>query len=230
MGLGPESKLVGMVAFMYRPKRYLGHSRGIKGHEDLIDALAICVERDPNVCGVFIGGAYGNAVRYEAQVREYAEKRLGARARFLGVRNDVRDLYPDFDVAVHPSHSENLGGAAESLDLAVPTIATRVGGFPDLIEHGETGWLVPPKVPRELAEAIMTALADPVRARALAVKGQAKVHEILDVKKTAREVFALYGTILGECGQPVRAYDSRPRASRKTRVEMGMVDVQRNIE
>jgi glycosyltransferase involved in cell wall biosynthesis len=142
--VGPDTKLIGMVAYMYAPKRYLGQRRGIKGHEDLIDAVALCLKEQKDILCVFIGGAWNGADRYEGRVREYAKKRLGGRAIFLGTRNDVAELYPDLDVVVHPSHSENVGGARESLLLAVPTIATNVGGFPDLVKPGETGWLEPP--------------------------------------------------------------------------------------
>jgi glycosyltransferase involved in cell wall biosynthesis len=139
--LSATTKLVGMVAYMYPPKWYLGETRGNKGHEDLIDALVICQKCEPNLMGVFIGGAWNNAVGYEEQVRAYGRKKCGERALFLGTRQDVPELYPDLDVVVHPSHSENLGGAGESLLAAVPTIATDVGGFPDLVKPGETtGW------------------------------------------------------------------------------------------
>src|SRR5690606_31044154 len=113
---------------------------------------------------VFVGGAWNKAYSYEKQIREYAERKGGDRFVFLGTRNDVLELYPDFDVAVHPSHSENLGGAVESLLLKVPTIATNVGGFPDIVIDGETGWLVPPGRPDKLAEKILVTLDNPENA------------------------------------------------------------------
>ncbi len=196
LNLDPDTCVVGMVAFMYAPKRYLGQTRGLKGHEDLIDALALVQRRHKHIVGVFAGGAWGGATGYEAQVRSYGRQKLGDRAIFLGTRTDVADLYADFDLAVHPSHSENLGGAGESLLMGVPTITTSVGGFPDLIKHGETGWLVPPRDPIALAETIAAALSDPAGARRLAVHGQAFVRESLDVRHTARQVYDVYRTIL----------------------------------
>jgi glycosyltransferase involved in cell wall biosynthesis len=196
LGVDMDTKLVGMVAYMYPPKRYLGQQRGLKGHEDLIDAMAICVRSDPNLRCVFVGGAWGNAARYERQVRRYAAQRLGAHAVFLGTRADVARLYPDFDVVVHPSHSENVGGAAESLLLAVPTIATNVGGFPDVVQPGKTGWLVPPKQPVQLAHAILDALHDPARAQAHAQHGQARTRTLFDVRETARHLVTMYETII----------------------------------
>lgn len=195
--LGPECKIVGMVAFMYAPKRYLGQKRGLKGHEDLIDAFKICLDKNPDLCCVMVGGAWNNATGYEAAVQKYARSRCGDKVVFLGTRSDVADLYADFDVAVHPSHSENVGGAVESLLLGVPTIATRVGGFPDLVQDGKTGWLVPPKNPKDLATAIENALADPIGARAKTLAGQQRARELFDVRRTAKEVKDIYEQILG---------------------------------
>jgi glycosyltransferase involved in cell wall biosynthesis len=98
-------------------------------------------------------------------------------------------------VAVHPSHSENVGGAEESLLLGVPTIATNVGGFPDLVRPGQTGWLVPPADPPKLAEAIEQALGDRAAARAGAVRGQALAREMLDVNNTVKDVLKAYWRI-----------------------------------
>jgi glycosyltransferase involved in cell wall biosynthesis len=196
LALDPDAQIVGMVAFMYAPKCYLGQTRGLKGHEDLIDALALAARRHPSVVGVFAGGAWGGATAYEAQVRAYGREKLGDRALFLGTRSDVADLYADFDLAVHPSHSENLGGAGESLLMGVPTITTDVGGFPDLIKPGVTGWLVPPCDPIALAETIAAALSDPAEARKLAAQGEASVRQSLDVRHTARQVYDVYRTIL----------------------------------
>lgn len=198
LGIPEATQIVGMVAFMYGPKRYLGQSRGLKGHEDLIDALTILRSQGRDVVGVFVGGAWAGATGYEQRVRAYGESRLGDAAHFLGSRQDVPYLYPDFDVVAHPSHSENVGGAAESQLLAIPTVATNVGGFPDLVVPGETGWLVPPKSPHELANAIAEALDDPVKAKRFAVSGQALATDLFDVRRTGKEVLSIYEQILSK--------------------------------
>ncbi len=201
LGLPQETELVGMVAFMYRPKRYLGQRRGLKGHEDLIDAMALCLRQRADVAVVFVGGAWAGASHYEASLRKYGRARCGDRAFFLGTRDDVPDLYPDFNVAVHPSHSENVGGAVESLLMGVPTVATQVGGLPELVHDGETGWLVPPKSPRDLSDAVLDALSDRVRARRTAAEGRTLAAHLFDVRRTALEVRTLYDGILGRAGR-----------------------------
>lgn len=195
LGLAQSTKVVGMVAFMYRPKWYLGQRRGLKGHEDLIDAVASLVPETPDVVCVIVGGAW-DSTTYEQSVRDYGRCRLGDRVIFLGTRSDVAELYPDFDVAVHPSHSENLGAAVESLAAGVPTIATDVGGFPDVVQPGVTGWLVKPNSPPDLAQAIRDALTNPEQGLLMARQGQALVKDTLDVRRTAQEVLDIYGQVL----------------------------------
>jgi glycosyltransferase involved in cell wall biosynthesis len=196
LGLPSDTKIVGMVAFLYAPKRYLGQTRGLKGHEDLIDAIALCRKQQEDIIGVFVGGAWNNAARYEAQVRAYAREVCPDGAIFLGTRHDVPELYPDFDLAVHPSHSENVGGAVESLLMGIPTIATNVGGFPDVIIEGETGWLAPPRNPHHLATAILEALSDPDRAKRYALNGQRLTETLFDVRETSRQIQDIYTAIL----------------------------------
>jgi glycosyltransferase involved in cell wall biosynthesis len=194
--LSPECRIVGMVAYMYGPKRYLGQRRGLKGHEDLIDACKILLKNDPNLRCVIVGGPWNTAVGYEKQLRRYAQRQCGDRVIFLGTRFDIPDLYADFDVAVHPSHSENVGGAVESLLLGIPTIATRVGGFPDLIRDGETGWLVPAKNPLALASAILEVLNNRDEALKRAQSGQRLARDLFDVRNSAAGIKTIYEQIL----------------------------------
>ena len=196
LGISQETPIIGMVSYIYSPKRYLCQKRGIKGHEDLIDALVKVRQQFPDIKGVFVGGAWTGAEAYTRKVQDYAMKRLGESAIFLNTRNDVLELYPDFDVAVHPSHSENVGGAIESLMMQIPTIATNVGGFPDIIFPGKTGWLVPPKNPEALANVIKEVLLNRKRAKDMAKEGRKIVKALFDVRRNAIDIKSIYRHIL----------------------------------
>jgi glycosyltransferase involved in cell wall biosynthesis len=185
-----------MVAYMYAPRTYLGQTRGIKGHEDLIDAVQLLRGRGLDCAVVFVGGAWGGAAWYEERLRRYAQRVLGDRAIFLGNRPDVGGLYVQFDLAVHPSHTENLGGAPESLMLGVPTVAAAVGGLPELVQDGRTGWLAPPKDPAALADAIEAVLSNPAEARRRTVEGERLARRMFDVRGMAESVLGFYDAIL----------------------------------
>jgi glycosyltransferase involved in cell wall biosynthesis len=196
LGISPETRLIGMVAYMYPPKQYLGQKRGLKGHEDLIDAVSLVAERNYDVNLVFVGGAWAGAVDYEKKVIEYGKQKLGDKVFFLGTRMDVARLYSGFDMAVHPSHSENVGGAVESLLMKIPTITTDVGGFPDVIKHRRTGLLAKAGNPMDLAEKIIYYLDHPEQAEAHSQKGYTYTRQLFDVKRTAQEIKGIYETIL----------------------------------
>jgi glycosyltransferase involved in cell wall biosynthesis len=196
LGVPRQTRLIGMVAYMYPPKRYLGQKRGLKGHEDLIDAVAVASDKYKDVALVFVGGAWAEAVDYEKKVIESGKQKLGDKVFFLGTRTDVASLYSGFDMAVHPSHSENVGGAVESLLMKIPTITTDVGGFPDVIKHRQTGLLAKAGNPTDLAEKILYYLDHPDQAEAHCLKGYAHTRQLFDVKRTAREIKGIYETIL----------------------------------
>lgn len=187
-----HARVVAMVAYMYAPKRLLGQRRGLKGHEDLIDALHLIRRSNSSVIGIFAGGPWGAAARYEASVRARAHKACGDAIRLLGTIADTRAVYRRADVAVHPSHSENVGAAVESLLMGVPTVATHVGGFPDLVVDGVTGRLVPPRNPAALAETIVSVLREPERHREMAARGRDLARTLFDVRRTAGEVSEAY--------------------------------------
>jgi glycosyltransferase involved in cell wall biosynthesis len=195
LGIQENAKIIGMVAYMYPPKYYLGQKRGLKGHEDLIDAVSIVLEQHHNIKLVFVGGAWAGATRYEKRVIEYGKKKLGDNVFFLGTRTGVSKLYSGFDMAVHPSHSENVGGAVESLLMNIPTITSNVGGFPDLIKHGKTGLLAKAGNPSNLAKKILCYLENPELAQQNSKKGSEYARYLFDVKRTAKEVKKIYQKI-----------------------------------
>ena len=197
LGVASDVPLVGMVAYMYAPKWFLGQERGLKGHEDFFAALNLVRNERPEIRGVVIGGSWDGARWYEDRLRYRGHAICHGSLTFLGTRSDVAALYPDLDLAVVPSHSENCGGAVEPLLCGVPVVATNVGGLPDLIREGETGWLVPPKNPEALARAILDALQERQEARRRAVEGQNLVRQLFDVERTARGVAEIYDEVLG---------------------------------
>ena len=194
--LAPDTPLVGMVCYMYAPKRFLGQTAGLKGHEDFIAAFSMAKKKFPNLHGVIIGGAWNGATKYENHLRELGHRRCNGYLTFLGTRSDVPALYPDLDLAVVPSHSENLGGAVEPLLSGVPVIATKVGGLPDLVQEGVSGRLVPPRNPQAIAEAILASSQNRAETQRFAVAGHKMTRHLFDVERTAREVAQIYTALL----------------------------------
>lgn len=195
-GVSEDAPVVGNVAYFYPPKRYLGQKVGLKGHEDLLEAVQDLGLRVPGLTCFLVGGPWQGGDWYFEKIKNIANGITNCRVILTGFRGDVHQIYNDFDVAVHPSHSENVGGAVESLLHQVPTVATDVGGFPDLIRPGLTGWLVPPKSAALLSAAIEHALSDRVGAMQLAAAGRKRVEELMDVRRNAADLLRYYEEVM----------------------------------
>lgn len=205
-GFSEDDFIVAMVAYMYKPKSYIGQKRGIKGHEDFFEGMAECIKENKKIKAVIIGGAWDGAKDYEQELVKMGKELCGDNIYFLGSRSDVPELYADIDLVVHPSYSENLGGAAESLLLEVPTIATNVGGFPDVVVNGETGFLVNVAAPEEIAARVNFAYEHHSEMKEMAKEGRRRLLTSLDVNNTGKEVFAIYNKILNITPADVQAY------------------------
>lgn len=89
-----------------------------------------------------------------------------------------------------------MGGAAESLAAGVPTISTNVGGFPDIVVNGKTGYTADKASPMQLANAIDQMLQNYPDALEMAKTGQKHVEKLLDINYTSQEVYEFYKNIL----------------------------------
>lgn len=195
-GLSTETRIIAMVSYFYKPKKYLGQKKGLKGHEDYIDALKQVLEKHADIVPMIIGNAWDGSEKYEQEVINYAKKALGEKIIFTGYRKDIQEIYSEIDIAVHPSHSENLGGAAESLAYGVPTISSNVGGFPDIVKPYETGLLVNPKDPDDLAKAINWMIEHPEEAKKMGNKGKILVRKMLNIEETSTNIYKVYKKIV----------------------------------
>jgi glycosyltransferase involved in cell wall biosynthesis len=107
-------------------------------------------------------------------------------------------------ISVLPSLSEGLSNVLlESMAAGVPVVATRVGGTPEAVEHGETGLLVAPADPQGLAEAIAGLLRNPELAARLAAAGRRSVRERFGMDRMVHATVQLYLNLLArKAAQP----------------------------
>ncbi|MFC7000419.1 glycosyltransferase [Pseudobowmanella zhangzhouensis] len=80
----------------------------------------------------------------------------------------------------------------------IPTITTNVGGFPDLVVEGETGYLARVQDPKDLADKIIQALTHSEQCQAMVEKAHERVREVMNVKHNAQEVLSYYRQVLGQ--------------------------------
>jgi glycosyltransferase involved in cell wall biosynthesis len=93
--------------------------------------------------------------------------------QFLGFRRDVSALLAVSDCVALPSLSEGLPNIVlEAFAAGRPVVASAVGGVPELVLPGETGWLVPPRDPAALADALAECLSDRARGESTGAQGR----------------------------------------------------------
>lgn len=111
--------------------------------------------------------------RIEALV---AELGLSPHVQFLGMQLDVVAALQAADVFLLPSSTEGFGLAAlEALSCGVPVVASRVGGIPEVVDEGETGFLCPPGDVPEMTAAVLRLLRDPALHRRMSEKARLTV-------------------------------------------------------
>ncbi len=145
-----------------------------KGFDQLVQAAADFSRlADRLDIGLVIFGA--------GPLRETLSARIAAlglqeRVVLAGFHADLGKYLPHFDLTVIPSFTEGLPVILlEAFAAGVPVVATSVGGIPEVIDDGVSGWLVPPGNPECLAERIVAMFQDDVRRRAMGAAGRERV-------------------------------------------------------
>lgn len=122
---------------------------------------------------------------------------LASRVILTGKRWDIPNLLAASDVFVFSSRWEGLPYAIiEAMVAGLPVVATRVGGVPELVEDGITGFLVPPKDPKALAEAIQKLLDDPDLRCRMGQAGRKKALKEFTLERMLVETQRVYEEIL----------------------------------
>jgi len=158
-----------------------------KGHRVLLDAIARARGAGGSL-SLLVAGEGAEHPALEAQAGA-----LGLRGcvRFAG-RREVRPLLAAADVFVFPSLYEAAGIAMiEAMACALPVVASRAGGIPEVVEHGVSGILVAPGDADELARALTALEGDPERRRRLAAAARTRA-EAFDVRATVRALEGIY--------------------------------------
>lgn len=170
---------IGMLSELHPTKRV----------DDAIRAFAPIAARHPDTA-LFVMGEGAERARLEHRIREL---HLEGRVVLLGQVKDAPRYLGAFDLFVHASQSEALALAVlEAGCAALPVVATRVGGIPEIIEDGLSGLLVPAHDPAALTRAIETLYDDPEKARSLGEALRARVTRDFTKERVIRETLALY--------------------------------------
>ena len=184
LGVPDDAKIVLCVARLVRAKGVLEYAR----------AARQVSKGNPRAYFVLAGpDDQASTDRLSAvQLRE-----LQSAVRWLGPRNDVRDLMAASDVFVCPSYREGLPRALlEAASMALPLVATDVAGCRAIVIPGVTGLLVPKANAEELARAVESLVGDSRRAQLMASRSRASILHRHDIRAVSAQLDELYRRLL----------------------------------
>jgi glycosyltransferase involved in cell wall biosynthesis len=122
---------------------------------------------------------------------------LGCDVEALGEQEHVIPLLSVSDLFLLPSATESFGLAAlEAMACSVPVIASKVGGLPEVIEHGVTGFLHPPDDLQGMADSGIALLSDAELHAATAKASRARAEELFCAKRVVPQYEAYYREVV----------------------------------
>lgn len=184
LGLDAKSPVVTMVANYERP---------VKGMSDFLDAVPQVLERVPEARFVVVGRG---PARYE---RLADDRGLDSHVVFAGPhpKSAMDGFYALSDVSVLTSHSEGLSlTVLESMSHGLPVVVTRVGGNPEVVLDGETGYLVPPRDPTAFSDRLVSLLRDGEMRRRMGSAARERVRQKFHVESVAHRYLDQYDDLL----------------------------------
>jgi len=182
LGLEEGLKLIGMV----------GRVGYIKGHRYLIHAAAKILRGDPSVRFLLAIKEEDEDIRRLKEL--IARQNLSPYFILTGFHPDIENVMATLDLGIVASigSEANCRVVLELMACGKPLVATQVGIIPEIIEHGVTGLLIPPKNSDALAEAVCSLLKNPEKSRYLGCEARKAAEKRFHRKRFVEETESVY--------------------------------------
>ena len=163
----------------------------LKGIRTLLAAAEIVHRVDPETQFVLVG-PWEDAGPADSDLRDLC--RRSPAIRWIGPRTDIQALLASADVFVFPTEfREGLPRVLLEAALAsLPIVTTDMPGCMSVVQHGQTGLVVPPRAPGALAAAILEILASPERGRAMGARGSERIRRDFSLARISQQYAHLY--------------------------------------
>ena len=160
-----------------------------KNFDVFVDAAGLVLKRHPNALFEVVGEG---SLRAEVEGKVAAEG-LSEHVRLVGTQADVPGFLSTLDQFWLTSDWEGTPNVVlEAMAASVPVVATAVGGTPEIVADGETGFLVPPGDAPAVAEAALSLAGDPATASAMSRASRRRVEERYSTVRMTEATLAVY--------------------------------------
>jgi glycosyltransferase involved in cell wall biosynthesis len=186
---------------------YAATYRTLKCHEVLLRAFRAVADRYPRARLLCCGERYDDTrERLEQCVRDLS---LGDRVRLLDASTEMDAIYRQMDIYVHPSSVEGFSNSIlEAMAYGIPVVAARVGGNPEAVVDGVTGFLVPASDEAELERMLSALLSNAQLCRQFGEAGFERVKQDFSVAKMVRAYEDVYADLIDRGPREERAAGS----------------------
>lgn len=184
---------------VYAPKgeKILMHASNFRPVKRVSDVVRIFARvRQEMPCKLLLVGEGPERLFAQQLVKEL---NLQADVRFLGQVDQIENILMCADVFLLPSEQESFGLAAlEALACGVPVVGATTGGLPEVVRHGETGYLYPVGEIRDMALAALDILGDDQRYQRFSENARKQAIKNFDIKVILPQWEAYYQEVLGK--------------------------------
>ena len=172
-----------------------------KGWEIILKAAFTIASEFDQVHFLMVGERYSQkqeSIEYEQHLYRLVEQsELKSRFHWLGYQTDIPILMQLSHLLVHGAHQEPFGRVLLEAGISsLPIVATDVGGTSEMLNHGESGLLVPPNDARELADAIRFLLSNPLAANLMGKAAHKRIAKLFPVSKSAARLYQVWSSVL----------------------------------
>ena len=192
LGIPDSAPLIGAV----------GRIDPTKGLDTLIDAAEMTTKIFPNLRVLIIGVVFENRnkIYLDSLMKKVAEKGLGENIIFTGFRSDVLEVMKGLDVIVHPALCPDSlpRTILEAAGLKKPIAASRVGGIPEILKDGISGFLFNPGDQNALAEIVISLLRNPEAAKRLGAAARGNIENCFSIDRFLAAMTAIYESLWNE--------------------------------
>jgi len=164
-----------------------------KGISDLLEAAALVLSQNPEVQFVVVG----DGASREEYVTLATTMQIQEHLTWTGLVQDPlgEGVYAAADIVCQVSRWEEVFGftIAEAMACGRPVVATEVGGIPELVQDGQTGFLVPRGAPDQIADRILALTHDADLRRRFGQAGRNVAAKRFDLEQNVSQLLGLYG-------------------------------------
>ncbi|MFN0056470.1 MAG: glycosyltransferase family 4 protein [Planctomycetales bacterium] len=185
LGFDPRHVVVGKVARMFE----------LKGHEDVIAAAAIAVQKNPDLRFLFVG----DGLLRDTLKQQIARVGLSDKFVFTGLvpPDRVPELIGAMDIVVHASLREGLARVLpQGLIAGKPVISYDIDGAREVVLPGETGFLLPPRAVAGMADAILELAGNENLRERMGQAGRIRCTEVFRHQTMTRRLREIYAACL----------------------------------